>query len=220
MIRHSRSTLLSLTKQPNAHPNVLQEFIPKLKDHLLSRLLDHEYDGDERPFSSEEWSSIQFVNNLNKVICPNRLQINYTTYDIRHDQDTLRPGHGAAIMLLSHEDGPNAHPFWYTEVLGAFLITVTYFGVERTMEFLWVRWFGVMPGYHWGLKNACLPKIGFVPSDSGVAFSFVDPSLALRACHLIPAFSDGRTDSLLRYGPSVSRETNIFDDWAAYYVNM
>lgn len=81
-------------------------------------------------------------------------------------------------------------------------------------------WSRTVPGYHWGLKNARLPKIGFIPSDSGTAFGFIDPSLALRACHLIPAFSEGHTDSLLRYGPSVARETNTFDDWAAYYVNM
>ena len=220
MIQRFRSVLLSLMKQPNTHTSVLQGFIPKLKDHLLSRLLNREYDSDEHTFSSEERNSIQFVNNLNKVLHPKRLQINYTTYDIRCDQDTLHPGHGAAIMLLSGEDGPNAHPFWYAEVLGAFLITVTYSGIERTMEFLWIRWFGVIPGYHWGLKNARLPKIGFIPSDSGTAFGFIDPSLALRACHLIPAFSEGCTDSLLRYGPCVARETNTFDDWAAYYVNM
>ena len=88
------------------------------------------------------------------------------------------------------------------------------------MEFLWVRWFGVVPGYHWGFNNARLPKIGFVPSDSGAAFGFIDPSLILCACRLIPAFADGHTDSLLRYGPSVARQTDVFDDWAACYVNM
>lgn len=141
---------------------------------------------------------------------------------MRRDRDTLHPGRGPtqAVMLRSREDGPNSHPFWYAETLGAFLITVDYAGIEKTMDCLWVRWFGVMPGYHWGLKNGRLPKIGFVPSDSGTAFGFVDPSLVLRACHLIPAFADGRTDSLLRHGPSVAREKGAFDDWASYYVNM
>ena len=141
---------------------------------------------------------------------------------MRRDQDTLHPGRGStqAVMLLSREDGPNAHPFWYAEVLGAFLITVCHSGIERTMDFLWVRWFGVVPGYCWGLKSARLPKIGFVPSDSSSAFGFVDPSLVLRACHLIPAFADGRTGSLLHHGPSVAREKDVFDDWVAYYVNM
>jgi len=136
------------------------------------------------------------------------------------DQDTLQPGHDAMVMLLSRESGSNAHPFWYAQVLGAFIISVDYMGVGRIMEFLWVRWFGVVPGYRWGLENARLPKIGFISSDSDVAFGFIDPSLILCACHLIPAFADGCTDSLLRHGPSVARERNTFDDWAAYYVNM
>ena len=185
----------------------------------MSRLLDCEYDGDERSFSSEERSRVRFVNSLNKVLRPKRLLINYTSYDMRRDQDTLRPGHGATVMLLSREDSSNSHPFWYAQVLGTFIISVHYMDVEQMMEFLWVRWFGVVPGYRWGLKNARLPKIGFIPSDSGTAFGFIDPSLVLHACHLIPAFTDGRTDSLLRPG-SVARERNAIDDWAAYYVNM
>jgi len=66
----------------------------------------------------------------NNVLRPKRFQINYTTYDMHHDQDTLRPGQGSAVMLLSREDSPNFHPFWYAQVLGAFLITVDYAGAE------------------------------------------------------------------------------------------
>lgn len=183
-------------------------------------MLNQEYDGDERTFSSEERSAVHFVNGLNKVLRPKRFQINYTTYDMHRDQDTLHPGTGTAVMLLSCKDGPNAHPFWYAEVLGAFLIVINHSGTERLMEFLWVHWFGAMPGYRWGFKNARLPKIGFVPSDTGSAFGFIDPALVLRSCHLIPVFSDGRTDSLLRHGPSVARLKNIHDDWSAFYVNM
>lgn len=141
-------------------------------------------------------------------------------YDMRRDQDTLHTGSGAAVMLLSHEDGPNAHPFWYTEVLSAFIFTIDYAGTESMMEVLWVRWFGVVPGHRWGFKYARLPKVGFVLSETGAAFGFVDPALVLRSCHLIPVFGDGRTNSLLPHGPSVARQENIDDDWTAYYVNM
>ncbi|KAF8237554.1 hypothetical protein L208DRAFT_1148665, partial [Tricholoma matsutake] len=65
------------------------------------------------------------------------------------------------------------------------------------MEFLWVQWFGTEPGYHWGFKSALLPKIGFVPESDGNAFGFLDPSLILRGCHLVPCFSDGCTSQLL-----------------------
>jgi hypothetical protein len=65
------------------------------------------------------------------------------------------------------------------------------------MEFLWVRWFGVEPGYHWGFKTARLPKIGFVPNTDDMAFGFLDPSLVIRGCHLVPSFADGCTTKLL-----------------------
>lgn len=76
-----------------------------------------------------------------------------------------------------------------------------------------------MPGHRWGIKKARLPKIGFIPDSPG-AFGFLDPSLVLCACHLIPAFSDGRMDSLLPRGPSIAQENDGTDDWTAYYVNM
>ncbi|KIK81964.1 hypothetical protein PAXRUDRAFT_14969 [Paxillus rubicundulus Ve08.2h10] len=201
----------------------VKDFIPKLKNHLLSRLLDLDYDGDERTFTDDQRKQLRFADGLNKVLQPKRFQINYTTYDVRRDQDTLWPGHGASIMVLSREDGDCVHPFWYAQVLGAFYIDVEYAGIvpctKHTMDFLWVRWFGVVPGYHWGFKRARLPKIGFI-ADSSATFGFLDPTLVIRACHLIPAFADGRTDTLLQQGPSAARPANEVDDWVAYYVNI
>ncbi|KAG2112868.1 hypothetical protein DEU56DRAFT_749217, partial [Suillus clintonianus] len=37
-------------------------FLPRLKDHILARLLKHNYDGDESPFSSAERSRLTFIN--------------------------------------------------------------------------------------------------------------------------------------------------------------
>jgi len=62
-------------------------------------------------------------------------------------------------MLLSQEDGPNAHPVWYTQVFGAFIIAIDYAGTEHNMEFLWVHWFGVVLGHHWGFKNISKPAL-------------------------------------------------------------
>ena len=68
--------------------------------------------------------------------------------------------------------------------------------------------------------NGVLKRLAFRKLDSSDAFGFLDPSLVLHACHLIPAFAKGRTDSLLPCGPSVARENGDLDDWTAYYVNM
>ena len=50
------------------------------------------------------------------------LRVNYTTYDMRRDQDSLNPQSHPDIMLLSHEDknDDNWHPYWYARVIGIF----------------------------------------------------------------------------------------------------
>ena len=129
-------------------------------------------------------------------------------------------------MVLSREEGPSAHPFWYVQVLRAFLIPVVHVALDarnhspQTMEVLWVCWLGIELGYRWGFKVARLPKIGFVPETDENPFGFLDLSLVIRGCHLIPAFSEGRTDTLLRHGESFARQPGETDDWCAFYVNM
>ena len=95
------------------------------------------------------------------------------------------------------------------------------------MEFLWVRWLGAEPDHRHGFSRAVLPKIGFVPSTDEYTFGFLDPKHVIRGCHLIPAFTCGRTSDLLpventdarrlqRYG----RACEILDDCMNFYVNM
>ena len=91
------------------------------------------------------------------------------------------------------------------------------------MDFLWVRWFGVEPGrYRHGIHYARLPKIGFIESTDPYAFTFLDPTQAIRGAHLIPAFSEGHTSVLLPTAKSVARILNPEDDndWTNFYVNM
>ena len=59
-----------------------------LKDHLLSRLLGLDYDGDKRIFTPDKHNKIEFAN-LNSVVESKLLRINYTTYDIRQDYNTI-----------------------------------------------------------------------------------------------------------------------------------
>ena len=131
------------------------------------------------------------------------VQINYTSYDIRRAHDCLRTDHQSFLMTLSREEDPECHPFWYCQLLKAFSIDVHFCpgGVsssKETMEVLWVHWLGINPDHKWGFRHCALPKIGFVPKDSdSPAFGFLDPSLVIHGCHLIPAFVDGCTDHLL-----------------------
>jgi hypothetical protein len=85
------------------------------------------------------------------------------------------------------------------------------------MEFLFVRWFGLDADWNAGPSHLRLDRVGYVQEDDAEAFGFLDPAHVLRACHLIPAFSVGRTAELL--GPSFARDDNRHGDWENYYVN-
>ena len=203
----------------------MQNFIPKLQDHLLGRLLNKEFDGDEHQFTNAERNTVRIVDN--RIYSAKVLRVNYTTYDVRRDQDSMNPStEHRDIMVLSPEEGEDAHPYWYARVIGVFHARVLHTGpqaVNRSvqhMEFLWVRWFGIVPGHKYGFKVARLPKVGFVPDTDDQAFGFLDPSLVIRGCHLIPAFADGRTSELLTTQNTAARLPGEIDDYVAYYVSM
>ena len=129
-------------------------------------------------------------------------------------------------MVRSREDDPEAHPYWYARILGIFHARVLHTGPAATnrsvqdMQFLWVQWFGVEPDHRSGLKVGRLPKIGFVPENDSQAFGFLDLSLVIRGCHLIPAFADGRSSELLTTSVTAARPVGEVDDWGAFYVNL
>lgn len=108
--------------------------------------------------------------------------------------------------------------FWYAQVLGVFHAFVHVPGKtdKQRMNFLWVRWMGIEPDQRSGRQHRKLTKLGYVPDDEGsIPFGFVDPAHVLRACHLIPAFEDGRTNDLLE--PSFVKDKG--GDWTSYYIN-
>ena len=101
------------------------------------------------------------------------------------------------------ESNSAAHPFWCCAVIGVFHAEVQHIGRNssslswKPMDFLWVRWLGIVPDRSFGRKLARLPKIGFIKNTDEYAFGFLNPSLVIRGCHLIPAFVDGKTTDLL-----------------------
>ncbi|KIK15554.1 hypothetical protein PISMIDRAFT_76125, partial [Pisolithus microcarpus 441] len=217
--------LTSFLRENQSDPTV-KSFMPKMKDHLLSRLYGYEYDGDEHFFTDNEHNDLRIIGGMNQVIESTFIWVNYTMYDIHHEQDVMRPGSGCFIMTLSWEDGPNSHPFWYAQVLRALHINVLHVGPNaryhspRDMELLWVHWLGVEPQYSWGFWEAQLPKVSFVPEGDYNAFGFLDPSFVIHGCHLIPSFSDGWMMALLQQGASIVRHPTNDDDWCSFYVNM
>jgi hypothetical protein len=195
---------------------------------VLGRLLKRKYEGDSYgDFTEDERNTVHIAGE--RIYRCKTMRINYTTYDVRRDADTIKIGSYPDIMVKSPETGSNAQPYWYARVIGVFhaLVSSSHMSVpERSlcrMDFLWVRWFGVEPGrYRHGIRYARLPKIGFVESTDPFAFTFLDPAQAIRGVHVIPAFSEGRTSALLPNGKSVARILNPEeeDDWVNFYVNM
>jgi hypothetical protein len=157
------------------------------------------------------------------------LTVNFTTYDVRRDQDSLHsgPNYDSNVMVYSPETEPDAHPYWYASILGVYHATVrcTHHMVKdqgpTQMAFLFVRWYGIEPGYKCGSKVARLPLVGFVVEDDPYAFGFLDPAQVIRGTHLIPAFARGRTNALLQTKqPTLARKEGETDDWENYYVGM
>jgi hypothetical protein len=206
---------------------VKQDFMRKLKDHILGRLLKREFDGDTYGKLADQDRNTVRISGERLYRCKT-FQVNYTTYDIQRDGDTINPRTYPDIMVKSPETGPRAQAYWYARVIGIFhaMVSSSHVGVEeksfRHMDFLWVRWFGVEPGYRHGFRYARLPKFGFVESTDDYAFTFLDPALVIRGVHMIPAFAEGRTTALLPATKSLARVLNLEDedDWVNFYVNM
>jgi hypothetical protein len=185
----------------------------------LGQLSGRAFDGDETSFSNEERSRIAFKNN--RIHFHAAVQLNYTTYDVRRDQDYVNPNTSHCdIMLASAEDQGlrTSHQYWYARVVKVIHVDVyrtsDYIPKPTRMDILWVRWFGRDPEYAGGFKKQRLDRVGFVPKGQG-AFGLVDPREVIRACHLIPAFNDGRTRSLLRRSALAQDPAG---DWQYFFV--
>ncbi|KAJ7881644.1 hypothetical protein B0H13DRAFT_2540449 [Mycena leptocephala] len=195
-----------------------KDFLPRLKGHLYARM-QNTGSIDATNFSPDQLATVNIQHN--RILQHATAAFNYTTYDVRRDQDIINANtERCHVMVKSNEeneDGLAVHPYWYARVLGVFHVNVfpPKARAPRRYEFLWVRWLGRDPEWKSGPSHLCLDRIGYVPETDAEAFGFLDPSLVLRACHLSPAFALGKTTSLL--GPSAARDFTD-GDWLNYYV--
>lgn len=182
-----------------------------------------DYSGDEHNFSDEDRNQVTIVNN--RLHEHSVLRINYTTYDVRREQDSINPRTHADVLMLSHEDDDNRHPYWYARVIKIFHLDVWYHGQGATarvpihMNVLFVRWFGRDIGFKAGWSAKQLHRIGFFKRDDPEGFGFIDPDQVIRGVHLIPGFEHGRTDT--RLGPSFGCDMEGDNtDFKYFYVNQ
>ena len=95
--------------------------------------------------------------------------------------------------MLATTEGDQDHPFLYACILGIYHANVCTGGNsqhhEERFKFLWVRWYQYQgPNVQW--SDSKLDQVSYPPITSEGAFGFVDPNDVLRACHIIPVFSD------------------------------
>ncbi|KAF9029874.1 hypothetical protein BJ165DRAFT_1397314 [Panaeolus papilionaceus] len=219
----NRVHLLEWTRDNIGDP-ALTGFIRRLRSYLLAKILSIEFDDDENQFNDDQMSRLIILNDT--IYRHKVLRINYTTYDLRRQQDSINPRTQADVMLLSNDE--SSFPYWYARVLGIFHAQIVYMDpITETMqrselEFLWVRWFGLnsSPRHGWAAKN--LPRVGFINErvDRSPAFGFIDPSQVIRAVHLIPDETGGKSrNGLLR--PTIARKSSDEHlDWNYFFVNM
>ncbi len=163
--------------------------------------------------------------NQDRIYLHKLARFNFTTYDVRRDQDNINPSTShRAIMVLAdnNPEDPNSPHFFYDLVLGIYHVNAIYTGSgtvqtdcrPRRLEFLWVRWFHNVDSESWGFCR--LQSLRFPPPHADDAFGFVDPADVLRGCHIIPAFADGPTFPTGKGGSS--RLAQDSKDWRRYYA--
>jgi hypothetical protein len=204
-----------------------------LKQHLLPRVLSKLRSEDiSRVGPLHDQTDIDSSSVLikhDRIFMHKLMRINYTTYDVRRDQDNMNPStaHNNIMALADHTHSFDStsdqdHPFRYAQVLGIYHANVVYVGPgmldyqPRRIEFLWVRWYQNVGLERTGWNGRKLDRIQFPPVSSDDAFGFIDPSDVLRTCHVIPAFARGK-----RYwdGKGLSCCAQDSSEWAEYYVN-
>jgi hypothetical protein len=206
----------------------LQDFWTKLKCHILARFETQQAKIDRLSGVQPEHISLELDRLFFKKDCMyrhNTMRINYTTYDVRRDQDVINPNtdHCYAMLLSNTEDTIRHHQYCYARVLGIYHVNAFYLGPgisdnrPRRIEFLWVRWFENVANRpvqdSWVLRR--LDVLQFLPVTHEHAFGFVDPADVLRSCHVIPRFAKG-----VRHvdGRGVSQYAQDSQDWCQYIL--
>ncbi|KAJ3816999.1 hypothetical protein F5880DRAFT_1618699 [Lentinula raphanica] len=199
-------------------------FLPKLKDHLLERILS--LTQNENEFTEAERATITFMNN--RIFRHKVIRLNYTTYDLRRNQDSCNPRtHSDIIMLSGDAETCADHPYWFARIIGIYHADIVYSGkhqkhlIPQRFDFLHVRWFGLAREQdRYGIHAKSMPAVGFMDAHDPEAFGFVNPSDIIRGCHVVPGFNHGTTTQFLPSSSLARQDSDDNKDYFRYYVNM
>lgn len=125
------------------------------------------------------------------------LRLNYTTYDVRRDQDVINPRTRSDVILLPPVEVDGEHPYQYGHVEAIFHVVVEHVGrgskiqQQQVFDICWVRRYGLDPAIKGGFKAKRMHRLGRTPDHDRWEYIFVDPKHIIRAAHLIPVFVEG-----------------------------
>ncbi|TEB18199.1 hypothetical protein FA13DRAFT_1649583, partial [Coprinellus micaceus] len=205
----------------------LRTFVSSLKQHLLPRFIRLARPDLKDPalgafVKSQDWSHLVLKND--RLYTHQILRLKYTTYDTRRDEDIIHLDTAQCNLMLhnpeySYKSKTPKHPFRYCKVIAILHADVAYVGelgprpfTHHRLDFLWVRWYDVLPAS----SEFQLDRAKLLPLNERGSHSFIDPSLALRACHMIPRFRKGMKHL---DGKGTSELANDGSDWLEYYIN-
>ena len=86
-----------------------QNFHVHLKDHMLACLQGVQHLREDLAFSDEEHN--QVLISKDKIFVHKVLQVNYTTYDLQHKQNSITTRH-PNVIVLSQETDEARHPYF------------------------------------------------------------------------------------------------------------
>ncbi|KAF6741225.1 hypothetical protein DFP72DRAFT_946054 [Ephemerocybe angulata] len=216
---------LMVPKRSTDDDPYLQDFLPKLKQHLLPRIYEH-LGFQKEQFKDSVWESVIIPNN--RLYHHKIMRANYTTYDVRRSEDIIHVDTAHSnVMLLNaayneHSSSmDDKHPYLYAKVLGVFHINASLAGLlpdgtrqwtPARIEFLWVRWYEIISAP----APYMLDRLRLRPLNSPDALQFIDPADVLRGVHVVPRFSAGQVNIPEFKSRWVNNDTR---PWNEYYLN-
>jgi hypothetical protein len=164
-----------------------QTFMPTLLAHVYRRLRPEMHDP-----STIDISHVRLKDDRLRFHVTARF--NYTTYDLRREQDYINVKTNKNFILVS-TPGAFPHPWRYARVLKIMHVDghVDPDSVKSAIRInvLWVRWLETDPDAVFGASVLRPERLRWCNGDFANRFGFVDPSTVIRAAPIEPALDHG-----------------------------